>query len=154
MNPDPRDPLVSFIDRTLRAQPDRRAPRSLEARVLAELARRAALPWWHRSYAFWPAPVRAGFFVLSAIAAAGFVAGVYFISASATQQVASEVAGRFGWLSVIRQLFAAAADTSSAVWRAIPSLWLLGGAALLLSAYAALIGVGAVAYRTFSTARR
>lgn len=154
MNPDPRDPLVSFIDRTLRAQPPRRAPRSLEARVLAELARRAALPWWHRSYAFWPAPVRAGFFVLSAIAAAGFVAGVYFISASATQQVASEVAGRFGWLSVIRQLFAAAADISSAVWRAIPSLWLLGGAALLLSAYAALIGVGAVAYRTFSTARR
>ena len=154
MNPDPRDPLESFIDRTLRAQPHRRAPRSLEARVFSELARRAALPWWHRSYAHWPAAMQIAFFVLSAVAAAAVVAGVYFISASATQQIASEVAGRLGWLSLVRQLFATAADTSSAVWRAIPSLWLLGGAALLVSAYAALIGVGAMAYRTFSTARR
>ena len=35
----PRDPLEAAIHRTLRAQPQRRAPRSLESRVFAELMR-------------------------------------------------------------------------------------------------------------------
>lgn len=154
MPENPRDPLEALIHRTLRTQPLRRAPRALEARVFAALARQAALPWWHKSYAFWPAPMRAAFFVLSAIAAAALVAGIYLLSRGASAQLMREVASRFGWLAVVRQLFAAAAETSSVVWRAIPPLWLVGGAALLVSAYATLIGVGAVAYRTFSTARR
>jgi hypothetical protein len=121
--------------------------------VLAELARRAALPWWHKSIAFWPAPVRAAFFVLSAIAAAAFVVGIYFVSASASQQLASELAGRFGWLGFVRQLSATGADTLVVVARSIPSLWLLGGVALFSGAYAALIGAGAVAYRTWFNPR-
>jgi len=145
----PRDPLEVAIHRTLRAQPLRRAPRSLESRVLAELARQAGLPWWHKSYAFWPAPVRAAFFGLSAIAAAALVAGIYFVSASATQQLASELMGRLGWLGFIRPLFATVADTLVVVGRSIPALWLLGGAALFAGAYATLIGASAVAYRTW-----
>ena len=149
----PHDPLEAVLHRTLRAQPLRRAPRSLESRVFAELARRAALPWWRKSFAFWPAPVRAAFFVVSAIAAAALVAGVYIISASASQQLASEVAGRFGWLTFVRQLAATVADTMVVVARSIPSLWLLGGAALFAAAYAALIGAGTVAYRTWLSPR-
>lgn len=145
----PRDPLEAAIHRTLRVQPLRRAPRSLEHRVLAELARRASLPWWHQSFAFWPAPVRAAFFVLSAIAAAALVAGVYVVSASASQQFASEVAGRLGWLGFIRQLGSTATDTLVVVGRSIPTLWLFGGAVLFAGAYATLIGAGAVAYRTW-----
>ena len=145
----PRDPLETAIHRTLRAQPLRRAPRTLESRVLAELARRAALPWWHKSFAFWPAPVRAAFFVLSAVAAAAFVAGVYIVSANASQQLASEVAGRLGWLSFVHQLGSTAADTFMAVGRSIPTLWLFGGAVLFAGAYATLIGAGAVAYRAW-----
>jgi len=149
----PRDPLEVLVHRTLRARPLRRAPRTLEPRVLAELARRAALPWWHKSFAFWPAPVRAAFFVLSAIAAAALVVGIYLVSASASQQLANELAGRFGWLAFVRQLLATGADTLVVVARSIPSLWLLGGAALFAAAYAALIGVGAVAYRTWLSPR-
>jgi hypothetical protein len=102
MNPSPenRDPLESLIDRTLRAQPARRAPRTLESRVVAELARRAALPWWHKSYAHWPAVVRGGFFVLSALVAAVLVTGLFLLSQSATStELTGEIAGRFSWLA-------------------------------------------------------
>ncbi len=145
----PRDPLEAAIHRTLRAQPLRRAPRSLESRVFAELARQAALPWWRKTFAFWPAPVRAAFFVLSAIAAAALVAGVYVFSANASQQLASEVAGRLGWLDFVLQLGSTAVDTFVVVGRSIPTLWLFGGAVLFAGAYATLIGAGAVAYRTW-----
>jgi hypothetical protein len=150
----PHDPLEAVLHRTLRAQPLRRAPRSLESRVFAELARRAALPWWRKSFAFWPAPVRAAFFVLSAIAAAALVAGVYVVSANASHQIASEVAGRLGWLGFVRQLGSIGVDTFLAVGRSIPTLWLFGGAALFAGAYATLIGAGAVAYRTWHQSPR
>lgn len=156
MNPlpeNPRDPLEALVHRTLRAQPPRRAPRSLESRVFAELARQAALPWWHKSYAFWPAPMRAAFFVLSAIAAAALVAGIYFLSRGASQELASEVAGRFGWLAFAQETFSAISSRALSVWRAIPPLWLYGGAAVLAIAYATLLGVGAAAYRAFFAPR-
>ena len=53
MNP---DELERFIHQTLRALPDRKAPGTLEARVLAEVERRAAIPWWHKSWSYWPQP--------------------------------------------------------------------------------------------------
>jgi hypothetical protein len=156
MNPppeNPRDPLEVLVHCTLRAQPPRRAPRSLESRVFAELARQAALPWWHKSYAFWPAPMRVAFFVLSAIAAAALVAGVFFLSSGASLELASEVAGRFAWLSFAQETFSAISDRALSVWRVIPPLWLYGGAAVLATAYATLLGVGAAAYRAFFVPR-
>lgn len=152
-HPENRDPLETLVHRTLRTQPLRRAPRSLEGRVFAELARQAALPWWHKSYAFWPAPMRAAFFVLSAIAAAALVAGIYFLSRGVSQELASEVAGRFGWLSFAQEIASAVAGRALSVWRAIPPLWLYGGAAALATAYATLLGVGAAAYRAFFAQR-
>jgi hypothetical protein len=155
MNPNPenRDPLEALVHRTLRTQPLRRAPRSLEGRVFAELARQAALPWWHKSYAFWPAPMRVAFFVLSAIAAAVLVTGLYFLSHGASRQLSSEVAGRFGWLAFAQETFAAITGSALSVWRSIPPLWLYGGAAMLATAYATLLGIGAAAYRAFFAQR-
>lgn len=40
--------LEQKIHAVLREQPTRRAPMSLEARVLGEIAWRQALPWWNR----------------------------------------------------------------------------------------------------------
>jgi len=156
MNPppeNPRDPLEVLVHRTLRAQQPRRAPRSLENRVFAELARQAALPWWHRSYAFWPASVRVAFFMLSAIVAAALVAGVFFLSRGASQELGSEVASRFGWLAFAQESFAAISGLAFSVWRAIPPLWFYGGVAVLATAYATLLGMGAAAYRAFFASR-
>ena len=157
MNPppeNPRDPLEVLVHRALRAQPARRAPRSLEARVFAELARQAALPWWQKSYAHWPAPMRAAFFVLSAIAAAALVAAIYFLSRGASHQLSSEVADHFGWIIALQSAIANVSDKLFTVWRAIPTLWLYGGALALGIAYATVIGVGAAAYRAYLTPQR
>src|SRR6185369_1483903 len=53
--------LEQAIHRELRSLPPRRAPRTLEARVLAEIQRRATIAWYHKSWSYWPAPVRAAF---------------------------------------------------------------------------------------------
>ena len=67
------------IHQALLALPEIPAPPGLEERVLAELARRARLPWWRRSYAHWPVAVRAGFLALSGAAAAVLVAGLVWL---------------------------------------------------------------------------
>ena len=47
---DKHERLEKYIDSVLRAQPDKRAPASLESNVLAAIAQRAARPWWQRSF--------------------------------------------------------------------------------------------------------
>jgi len=150
-SPDNHEQLERLIHRTLRELPPRRAPRSLEARVMAELERRAALPWWHQSYAHWPVAVRAAFFLGTAALAALLVAGLFSLTrgAGATQLAADG----FAWLSLTRDLARTASDTAGALWRSIPPLWLYGTLATLAACYATLIGVGAAAYRTFRATR-
>jgi len=56
MDPSPIEnlTLAKRVDAELRALPLVRAPAALQARVLAELARRQALPWWRQSFRDWP----------------------------------------------------------------------------------------------------
>src|SRR5712672_3854389 len=73
---EPNDPLERLLDRTLHELPLRRAPLTLESRVFGELERRAALPWWRRSFAHWPLLARAGFLVIcGALISAAFLGG-------------------------------------------------------------------------------
>src|ERR1700738_3597831 len=59
--------LERLLDRALRELPLRRAPLTLESRVFGELQRRAALPWWRRSFAHWPLLARAAFLVICGV---------------------------------------------------------------------------------------
>jgi hypothetical protein len=155
MNPNDPDKLESLIHRTLRSQPDRRAPSSLEARVLGEIHRRAALPWWRKAYAEWPSTVRAGFFAASAVAAA-FV----FIVLSAVGQsapfirVAGQFAGQLDWVAPARQLAGSLAGSFGTVIRAIPPAWLYGTIAAVAALYGTLGAMGAVTYRALASGRR
>ena len=73
---DPDDALKDLLDRTLQELPLRRAPPTLESRVLDELERRAALAWWRRSFAHWPVAARAVFLVIClALIRLAFVGG-------------------------------------------------------------------------------
>ncbi|MDD3179445.1 MAG: hypothetical protein PHQ04_03750 [Opitutaceae bacterium] len=151
MNP---DELEKFIHRTLRSLPERHAPGTLEARVLAEIERRAAIPWWHKSYAWWPAPVRVAFLVISAVAAAVLVLGWFAVSRSpAGATVVDEAVSHFGWFATLQAVVSGIVDKAGLVWRAIPPLWIHGALAFLVACYATLIGVGAAAYRTFTAQR-
>ena len=53
MKPKQNDPLESWARETLRQIPDRRAPAALSRRVMAEIQRRAATPWYARPWLEW-----------------------------------------------------------------------------------------------------
>jgi hypothetical protein len=154
MNTNDPEKLEVAIHRVLRSLPDRKAPAGLEARVLAELGRRAALPWWKKSFAFWPASVRIGFFAGSALAAALVVAGlVYAGESSGAHQLAGSIANSIAWLVFARDMMATVGDKVRIVIAAVPPLWLYGAAATLAACYGALAAIGAATYRTLCFAR-
>src|SRR5688572_3554534 len=101
MNPSPKpDPkLERLIHQTLRDLPPRPAPRSLEERVFAELARRAALPWWKKSFAHWPMPARAVLLVACiGTAKLAVMAGVWAMAGFDAAQYRAAFANEFAWL--------------------------------------------------------
>ncbi len=154
MNAPNSDKLEASLHRVLRSVPDRRAPASLEGRVLAELSRRAALPWWRKSFSHWPASVRAAFFVSSALAAALIVSGLIVLGRSAgAASLTSGASEPFAWLRVARDVVASANSNIRAVIAAIPSLWLYGILGIVAASYMALAAIGATAYRALSFSR-
>ncbi|QYM79446.1 hypothetical protein K0B96_02190 [Horticoccus luteus] len=152
MNPHDESKLEHLIHRTLRSLPDHPAPRSLEHRVLAAIEARRALPWWHRSYANWPAPIRASFFVLSALAAAVVLGGA-FLGGHETSRVAADFARNFSWLVTLRGAAGDVIGAFGTVFKSIPPLWIYGLLAAVAGGYAALLGMGAAVFRTFFSQR-
>ncbi len=145
ISPESDKNLEQFIARTLRDQPPRRAPRSLEQRVLAELSRRAALPWWRQDFAHWPVAVRGVFLVASAALAAAFV---WALAGLDTTRALNSVAADFAWVSALRGVAASAITFGAIIIRGISPVWLYGGAAAIVGLYATLFGLGTAAYRT------
>lgn len=141
--------LEQFIHATLRSLPDRKAPGTLEARVLAAVEHQALIPWWHKGWAYWPAAVRAAFLgVATAVSGGMMLAAFAMFAGFDTSALATEAAGRF---SGVLQVFAVVGwmvDLARSIVASIPTLWLYGGLAVIASLYASLFGLGAVAYRT------
>ena len=144
MKPSPEEQLrlEQLIDRTLRGQPLRRAPATLEARVLAEIERRAAQPWWRKSFSYWPVAARIAF-LLGSLAVIRTALRAYewvttpIESASLTSSLPPEV-------SWIHSLIAAIVS----VVQHVPPVWVYGGLSIIAIMYAALFGLSATAYRT------
>lgn len=152
--PDQNEKLERAIHQTLRALPPRRAPRTLQARVLAELERRAALPWWRQNFAHWPRAVQAVFLLLTA----GVVVLLFQALGQATAEVGStEVTTAFStsyaWLETALSVGRGIADFSALIFHSIPPLWLYSAAAFAAVMYATLVGLGAAAYRTLYASR-
>ena len=147
MKPDhePHDRLEHLIARTLRQQPPRRAPATLEARVLMQVRARATSPW-RKGFAHWPGSARFAFFVASV----GFVKAGLLIAAwisaplDATARVL-DLPPQLAWAEALLVVIAT-------VSRSLPSLWLHAGIAIIALLYAALFGIGASAYRTLRAA--
>jgi hypothetical protein len=152
------EPLEDSVGRALRRAPLRRAPPSLEARVLEELARRAASPWWQKSFARWPRSARAGFTAItSAMVAAAFAAsrpwapGGAWAGAGTWAGAGAWVSGapsRLPWARSALTVVDAVRVLDAALVRAVPLEWLYGTMAAGAILYALLFGLGAAAYRT------
>lgn len=116
--------------------------------MLAELARRAALPWWRKSFAHWPPAARALFVVAALFVAKLAVSGaIWLFSGLEVAQYRTIFATEIGWLESARTLGHAVSSFLDILARNIPPLWIYGGLALCVAAYAAIFGLGAAAYR-------
>lgn len=138
--------LEKLIHRTLRSLPDRRAPRSLEQRVMAAIEARQALPWWRQSFAHWPQAAKAAFLLLTGAFAALLVTMVF--RAGAEVGTSSPWTSALGTLAHAKMVLGSISDAGAAIMRSIPTLWLYGGLAFMAVMYATLVGLGATAYRT------
>jgi hypothetical protein len=149
MNPQNEKRLEQLVHQTLRDLPSRRAPFSLEARVQAEIARRAALPWWRKSFAYWPSAARATFLVASSAVAASLVLGLLRLSAGlTTMHLKVLFAAQLRWLQTGSNLLDSFGEIARTCLTSIPSVWLYGAAAVVAALYVTLFGVSAAAYRT------
>ena len=149
MNPENEKNLEQIIHRTLRSLPERRAPRTLEHRVLAAIAAKQSIPWWHKSYAYWPTPVKIAFYSASLV----LVIGISTLNTSSGSLLVEWLRSAFSHLNPLRSTANAISESGALVYRSIPSLYIYGALAVIGSLYAALFGLGATAYRTLFSNR-
>ena len=141
--------LEQRIGSVLRQQPLRRAPATLEARVLRELAVRAAHPWWQLGFSHWPRAAR----ILCLPVGMALVPLSFLITSrllslwQSVQQSTPANAAQSGW-RWLENLGQALQALGNVVTREIPQWWVYGGACAALLMYAALFGLGAAAFRT------
>ena len=150
---DPRQ-LEHVVHRTLRELPPRPAPRTLEQRVLAEIQRRAGLPWWRMSFRHWPVAAQAGFVLVCAAIVIFALTGRGWITAGmAAPDLQQVFAPPLAWLEWAAAVIRACTSFCSIMLRNIPPVWLYGGVILLGSLYAVLFGLGAAAVKALRVQR-
>jgi hypothetical protein len=139
--------LERALNNALGGLPFRRAPRTLEARVVSELQRRAALPWWRVSFAGWPVGARAAFVLICvALVAATILGGASaYLGGRPWNEAFAQV---LSWIHPFLAVMSSAGGLAALLLRVIPPLWLYGGLGLAIFLYVMLFGLGAAAYRT------
>lgn len=139
---DNSDDLERFITKALGGLGQRKAPSTLESRVLAELARRAALPWWSRHFAHWPLAARFAFL----LASFGSVAAVTLIWILASTNVSRLSTSPLTWMRSLSHVTSSMINLSASLVGSIPPLALYSALALCVLLYGTLLGLGAVGY--------
>jgi hypothetical protein len=139
--------LEQTLNRALSGLPLRRAPGTLEARVVSELTRRAALPWWRVSFANWPVGARVAFVLIcAALVAATILGGASaYVGGNSWNEALALV---LSWVHPFLAVMSSAGGLAALFLRVIPPLWLYGGLGLGILLYVILFGLGAAAYRT------
>jgi len=130
-----------MLRRLLRDLPPRRAPATLESRVLRELERRAALAWWRRGFAHWPLAARASFVVLC-----GALIGITLLGGSSWTP--PDAAAALSWSHPALAALGSVGSAGGWIVRLLPDGWLVGMGAAMAALYAILFGLGAAAYST------
>jgi hypothetical protein len=139
--------LEHLVGQVLREQPPRRAPASLEARVLREIAARARLPWWRRGIASWPAAVRVPVIAGCAICVPLVWIGSVWLAARLVYLVTQPgIAGPLATLRDSGRALASVAAFAAQIVENIPREWLVGGLIATATLYAALFALVALGY--------
>jgi len=146
-NTESEQKLEQVLHQALKGLPPRRAPRTLESRVLESLAQRASLHWWRVSFANWPVGARVAFVLIcAALVAATILGGVSaYLGDRSLNEAAALV---LGWVHPLLAVMSSAGGLVSLLVRVIPPVWLYGALGLGVLLYVTLFGLGAAAYRT------
>jgi hypothetical protein len=142
MNHEPQ--LESLIDRELKSLPTLDAPGTLASRVMAVLAARAALPWYHRAWQTWP---RTGqIFSLAALAAVfagmALAGGQWFPDGAARP-----TAGLLSWLSLAASLLATVGEALLLTVKHLHPAWVAAGLLVLSAGWLSCLGLGTAIFR-------
>jgi hypothetical protein len=141
------DKLEQVVDRALRELPLRRAPASLEARVLAAIEARGARAGWRSGFNYWPMAARALFILASIAFVKWTLEGVQWVLTAVNPgSVAAGAVSKVEWIRVL-------ANAAVASIRSIPEEWLWGIAAIVTGIYAMFFALSAIAYRTLYVSR-
>lgn len=141
--------LEQYIGAVLGGQPLRQAPLSLEARVMRELAWRAARPWWVQGFGRWPWAARVLCVPLGlALVQLSFLMTARLTSLWQSVRTSAPASTAQSGLQLLGKLGQAVQTLGSLAAHAIPQPWLYAGAGLALLLYAALFGLSAAAFRT------
>lgn len=140
--------VEKMVHQELRSLPLRRAPATLESRVLAAIEHQASVAWYHKSWAYWPAGVRAAFLGFATALSGGAIAAFYMMSQQAETSALTAAAGeRLATAAALFHVFRWMTTYLSETISSIPPLWLYGGLAIVAGMYATFFGLGAAAYR-------
>lgn len=151
MRPDPESELELTIDRALRRLPERQAPLTLMPRVRARLAERARLPWWRKSYAFWPWPARLAYLAASTGLAALLLYFTWGLSAGASlASLTDEVGVVVARVDALGNAAAVLAGAAVSLGRAAsPWVW-WAGVGMVGMCYLTTLALGTFCYRLVS----
>lgn len=140
--------LERAMARVLAGQPPLRAPATLGERVMAELARRAALPWWRRGFSYWPLGARIALVVALAALLWLVLALTGGAAAGTGDTLRAEVVGSVtSWTTALHALASAAGEIGGFAARAVPATWIYGCAAAVAALYVSFFGLGAATYK-------
>ena len=143
---DRQNELERQLTRALQDQPPRRAPGTLERRVLAQIESGAAESGWRRGFAHWPMAARLAFLAASVGGAKLALSMAMWLSTPLDSPAVSfDLPSQIAWLQTLLIAIGSVART-------VPSLWIHAGLAILAIMYAVLFGIGASAYRTVRAA--
>src|SRR5262249_26489757 len=117
-----RNDLERFVHGLARSQPARRAPLSLESRVLREIAAQQ-VAWWRGGFVHWPLYARVALIAVSCGCIRLAVAGIMWITDLFGSQ---EVAGA-ATLHRSAQVLSTTVSAGELVLHVIPPMWLYGG---------------------------
>ena len=135
------DEIERQVTRALQEQPARRAPSTLERRVLAQIEAGATAIGWRRGFAHWPMAARIVFLAASVgVVKVALLVAMWLSTPLDSPAVSVQLPSQISWLQTLFVAIGNAAHT-------VPSLWIHAGIAILALMYVALFGIGASAYR-------
>lgn len=137
---------AQWLDDILRELPPLSAPRTLQARVFEELARRAALPWWRRSFSHWP-PFARGTFVLVCMTLVVLTWRDGGAALAAYRPLLDPGALLLARVHASLELVASLIHPAAALARLVPLQWLEAALAAATALYGMLFALGAIAYQ-------